>query len=459
MKKKILVMLFSLILIPLVTAQIAVQDEVVKNVLTPEETASFTLSITNGGSSSDVFGISIGDTNWRDKIEDDFLEVAAGKTAQTEIELTPNKALKPGRYSVNLRVYSRTQPETFIDHLLVVDVIAYEDLISASIESNPDGLDPRRENLIRLNLKNKNSIGLKGIKVTLESSLFEDSREVDFLPAELRNEEFQVNLDENIERGDYDVRILVELNGNKLVDKTEKIKVGSYKDVTDDESVNNAFLLTERKFVKHNSGNIETTETYKARVTTFESYFTSVYPAPTKAFRENGGYYYQWNFILKPGESYKISVSTSYRTPISIVIVTILLLGLLYYTFGTKVSIKKRILTVKSGNNVNMKVLLIVKNESRKALKNLTLIDYLPKGTKVPAEFGVPKPNKVSRGSGTEMLLWRLDNMVKGEERVVSYRVKDNYDVPGIHVPRAIVKYRVGERDVVTKSNKNFVNL
>ena len=459
MKKKILVMLFSLILIPLVIAQIAVQDEIVKNVLTPEETASFTLSLTNGGSSADVFGISIGDTNWRDKIEDDFLEVAAGKTVKTSIELTPNKGLKPGRYSVNLRVYSRTKPEIFIDHLLVIDVIAYGELLSSSIESNPDGLDPRKENLIRLNLKNKNSIELKNIEIKLESSLFEDSRVVDFLPAELRSEEFQVNLDKDTEKGEYDVRTLIELNGNKLVDKTEKVKVGFYKDVTDDESVNDAFLLTERKFVKHNNGNVETTETYKARVSTFESYFTSVYPAPTKSYRENGGYYYQWDFALKSGESYKINVSTSYRTPISIVIVLVLLLWLLYYTFGTKVSVNKRILTVKSGKTVNMKVLLIVKNESRKAIKNLTLIDYLPKGTKVPAEFGVPKPNKVSRDAGTEMLLWRLDNMVKGEERVVSYRVKDDYDVPGIHVPRAIVKYRVGERDIVVKSNKNFVNL
>ena len=459
MKKKSLVILLVLLLIPFATAQIAVDDTIVKNILTPEETASFTLSITNGGTSSDVFGISIGDTNWRDKIEDDFLEVEAGKVVKTNIELTPVKELKPGRYSINLRVYSRTDSNIFVDHLLVVDVIAYNDLLSASIESNPDGLDPRRENLLRLSLKNKNSIELKDVKITLKSSLFEDSRAVDFLPAELRNEEFQINLDKNTEKGEYDVIILVELNENILVDKTEKIRVGFYKDVTEDESVNDGFLLTERKFVKHNSGNIETTETYKARVTRFESYFTSVYPTPAKTYKENGNYYYQWNFVLKPGESYKVNVTTSYRTPISIIIVAILMLWILYYTFGTKVTVKKRILTVKSGTTVNMKVLLIVKNEGRKIIKNLTLVDYLPKGTKVPAEFGVPRPSKVSRESGTEMLLWRLDNIVKGEERVVSYRVKDNYDVPGIHVPRAIIRYRIGERDVVAKSNKNFVNL
>ncbi len=451
--------LLILLLAPFVTAQIAADDDVVKNILTPDETASFTLSVTNVGESSDVFGISIGDTNWRDKVEDDFLEVGARKTAKTNIELTPIKGLKPGRYSINLRIYSRTNSAMFVDHLLVVDVIAYEDLLSASIESNPDGLDPRRENLLRLSLKNKNSIELKDVKITLKSPLFEDSREVEFLPAELRNEEFQVALDKDTEKGEYDVRILAELNENVLVDKTEKIRVGFYKDVTDDESVNEGFLLTEKKFAKHNSGNIETTETYKARVTKFESYFTSVYPASTKSYKENGNYYYQWNFILKPGESYKINVTTSYRTPISIIVVAILMLWILYYTFGTRITVKKRILTVKSGVTVNMKVLLIVKNDGRKIIKNLTLIDYLPKGTKVPAEFGAPRPNKVSRESGTEMLLWRLDNMVKGEERVVSYRVKDNYDMPGIHVPRAIIKYRIGERDIVVKSNKNFVNL
>lgn len=406
-----------------------------------------------------MFGISIGDSNWRDKIEDDFLEVGTEKTAKTKVELTPSRGLKPGRYSVNLRVYSRTTPEIFADHLVLVDVIAYEDLVSANLEFNPDGLDPRRENLIRLGLKNKYSIELKDVKISLTSPLFEDSRTVEFLPAELRNEEFEVNLDKNIENGEYDLRILVELNGNTLVDKTEKVQVGFYKDVTDDESVNEGFLLTERKFVKHNGGNVETTETYKARVTFFESYFTSVYPAPTKAFKENGMYTYQWNFVLGPGDSYKINVTTSYRTPISILVVAVLALWLLYYTFGSKITVKKRILTVRSGKTVNMKVLLIVKNESRKAIKYLTLIDYLPKGTNIPAEFGIPKPSKVSRESGTEMLLWRLDNMVKGEERVVSYRVKDNYDAPRIHVPRAIVKYRIGERDIVAKSNKNFVNL
>ena len=43
MKKKSLVILLFLLLIPFVTAQIAVDDDVVKNVLTPEDFFAFKL--------------------------------------------------------------------------------------------------------------------------------------------------------------------------------------------------------------------------------------------------------------------------------------------------------------------------------------------------------------------------------------------------------------------------------
>ena len=153
--KKLLFLVLALFLVPIVSAQLEISDKIVKNTIIPDESASYVIYIKNTGNSPDIFGISVSDVNWREKIENNFLNIGSGETVNTNVELAPNNGLKGGRYSINLRVYSRNNPDNFEDFPVDVDLISYEDLISAVIETNPNGIDPRRENLVRINIKNR----------------------------------------------------------------------------------------------------------------------------------------------------------------------------------------------------------------------------------------------------------------------------------------------------------------
>src|SRR3989344_813687 len=440
--KKLLFLVLALFLVPIVSAQLEISDKIVKNTIIPDESASYVIYIKNTGNSPDIFGISVSDVNWREKIENNFLNIGSGETVNTNVELAPNNGLKGGRYSINLRVYSRNNPDNFEDFPVDVDLISYEDLISAVIETNPNGIDPRRENLVRINIKNRYNVEIKTLDIS---------------PAELKSEDFNIVLDEDTKKGEYDLSVLVTYNGNVLVDKKEKINVGFYKEINNDESLKEGFLLKTKKVVKENNGNMDTQEVYKERFNSFESLFTSVYPEPNLIYKEEGSVYYQWDIILTPGEVHKIEIITNYRTPLSILLVLVIVLWLAYITFGNRVTIKKKVLTVRSGKELYMKIMVVVKNEGKGKVNSMSILDYLPDGAELPNQYSTVKPYKHQKTSRGIALMWKLSDFVGGEERVISYRFKVKPRTDKVIMPRAIVKYKRGMKFSTSRSNKNTV--
>jgi len=420
--KKLLFLVLALFLVPIVSAQLEISDKIVKNTIIPDESASYVIYIKNTGNSPDIFGISVSDVNWREKIENNFLNIGSGETVNTNVELAPNNGLKGGRYSINLRVYSRNNPDNFEDFPVDVDLISYEDLISAVIETNPNGIDPRRENLVRINIKNRYNVEIKNVEIKLSSPLFEEIKTLDISPAELKSEDFNIVLDEDTKKGEYDLSVLVTYNGNVLVDKKEKINVGFYKEIN-----------------------------------SFESLFTSVYPEPNLIYKEEGSVYYQWDIILTPGEVHKIEIITNYRTPLSILLVLVIVLWLAYITFGNRVTIKKKVLTVRSGKELYMKIMVVVKNEGKGKVNSMSILDYLPDGAELPNQYSTVKPYKHQKTSRGIALMWKLSDFVGGEERVISYRFKVKPRTDKVIMPRAIVKYKRGMKFSTSRSNKNTV--
>jgi len=455
--KKLLFLVLALFLVPIVSAQLEISDKIIKNTIVPDESASYTIYIKNTGNSPDVFGIAVSDVNWREKIENNFLNIGSGETVNTDVELTPNNGLKGGRYSINLRVYSRNNPDNFEDFPVDVDLISYGDLISAIIETNPNGIDPRRENLVRINLKNRYNVEIKNVEIKLSSPLFEETKTFDIAPAELKSEDFNIVLDEDTEKGEYDLNVLITHNGNILVDKKEKINVGFYKEINNDESLEEGFLLKTKRVVKENSGNIDSKEVYKERFDSFESIFTSVYPEPNLIYKGEGSVYYQWDITLTPGEVYKIEIITNYRTPLSILLVLVIVLWLVYITFGNRVTIKKKVLTVRSGKELYMKIMIVIKNEGRGKVNSMSILDYLPDGAESPSQYSSVKPYKHQKTSRGIALMWKLSDLVGGEERVISYRVKVKPKTSAVVMPRAIVKYKRGRKFSTSRSSRNTV--
>ena len=455
--RKLIIVVIALFLLPLVSAKLTVTDEAVKNVIMPDEGASFNIDVSSEDA-SDNYGIITTDSNWRLKGKSS-IDLEQGKKQSIKLEFYPIGAVKPGSYSVNLRVYSNTKPENFADHPIFIKLVSPAELIEAGFEYNPQGLDPKKENLVKLNVKNKNPISLDDVKIKIESSLFDDERIISLLPSESRSEELRVSFKDFIEKGSYEVRLLVTMKDKTLIDRTEKINVGYYSDVTDDNAAQEGFLIKNIKVIRENKGNVVADEEYSLRLNSFEKTFTSVHPEPTEINSKDGLYYYKWDFKINPGDSYRIEIKTDYRTLLISLILGIVIIIVAYHFFKKDVSIKKKVLTIRYGGGISeMKVLLIIKNKGR-ALKHVQVTDRLPKIIKKPVEFGIVKPASFRHEMGEGIFTWNLEGLVRNEERVISYKIKSDIKVIGkMHIPVAIGRYRTKTGNLVTvKSNKNII--
>lgn len=461
MKRLIFVLSVVLLLLPLLLpvahAALSVTEEAEKNIILPGEGAAYFLELHNAGE-KDSFGLTVTDTNWRLKGKSN-VDMEAGQKQRVKIELIPFGTLKPGSYSVNIRLYSKSTAE-IVDKPLVVNYVAFSDLVEARLEYNPAGLDPRRENLVKVHLRNKNNIPLDNLKMKLESSLFSDERSMSLLPLESRDEELRVSFTDFIEKGSYEVKMLITMGDKTLVDRAEKVAVGFYNDVTEDSVVEEKFLRKTIRMVRENRGNTVSDEEFSVRLSSFEKTFTSAHPLPSNVEQKDGLYYYTWVFKINPGDSYMIEVKTNYLRPLLILLLVILLGVFGYWMFKKDVLLEKKVLTIKSGEGISeMKILLIVKNRGA-AMKHFQVVDKLPKIIKKPAEFGVVKPASFRHTEmGEGVITWSLENLVRGEERVISYKVKCDVHVVGrLHIPIAILRYRNKAGNlVIVESNRNIV--
>lgn len=461
MKKLIVFMGIFLLLVSIsYAASFEITSEAVNDIIIKNGDAIFDVTIKNNQDHTDSITYVLSDLNW--DWEKKFFSIGRNMQTSFELKLTAPEDIQPGIYNLNLKVYSQNDPDVYDYESLIVKVLDYSDLLSIEdlSKSIPQGLDPRKNNLVRLNLKNRNNIELENVNIKLESKLFNREFVYDFSPLAGRTEEFYVDIEDTLKEGNYDVRVLAMQGDNVLIDRTDKIRVAYYSDIQENKEESSGFLTKKLIITRENKGNIDSVEEYKLSLNSFEKTFTRASPKPTNIEKKEGVYFYIWDFELGPGESYRIIVNTNYRDPIILLILFGFMVYILYTVLQGGISLKKKVLTLKTGAGISdMKILLILKNRGNKTIKNVKLIDTLPRVVKTPEEFGTLKPDQIKKSSeGNKMLIWGLDNLIGKEERVISYRLRSDLHVIGrFGIHRAVAIYKKGSRHVMAKSNSNVV--
>jgi hypothetical protein len=168
-----------------------------------------------------------------------------------------------------------------------------------------------------------------------------------------------------------------------------------------------------------------------------------------------------WFFSVEPGEDYVVTITIDYR-PALVAILVLLLLGLIaYYVFTKRVSMKKEVFKLKYSTEglSDFKVLLHVKNNSTKPIKDVTVVDRLPRVIQPSMEFGTLQPTGVQRGSKGVRMMWKISELVSGEERIISYEVKPRMNIIGkFTLPTALGKFKTkSKRTVRIRSNRAHV--
>lgn len=149
-----------------------------------------------------------------------------------------------------------------------------------------------------------------------------------------------------------------------------------------------------------------------------------------------------WEVLgLQPGESKSITYKIDY-VPVAIAIVILMFLTW-YFVFSIRtLNIRKRILQKKMINEGSeFTVGVELKNRTGSDIKDVIIRDFIPSAFKVIYTPG-PKPTKRETSMGTE-LKWKIENLTKGEERILTYRIMPVFGVYGqVKLSGATMRFR-----------------
>ena len=448
------ILAFTLLLNFVHAAEVSVKVVPVQDVALSGSPAIFDVEITNNGPRGEVKAI-VTDFNWRKDSDYGFYTIDGGSTIQDTFKLSPIGTLAPGKYSVNVRIYATRSPEDYVDQAFVIDVVSYGKLLDAKLDYNPQGLSPNKENLLTLKLINPYNINLNSVNIKVRSGIFDKDLVSNIGKKETKDLPFSAELG-NVNEGDYEVNVFGLVDNNVVINLSRMIKVASYTDIKETKKEEFSFLVKILEVGRTNYGNTVSKEVYSKILSSFDNLFTKVTPDPSNVEKLGGAYKYSWEFSLNPGDSYSVSIKTDYGKPILIFILIVLLIYLIYKRANAGLKITKKVLMLRSreGNVVGLKVLLILKN-SGSALKNIHLTDNIPGLLELPHEYGTLKPSSTKQGVAGSGGVWDIHELIKGEERVISYKMKSRVSgLSKLTIPRAICRYKDGMGKIyIARSN------
>ena len=435
-------------------ADVRVKVTPVQDVALPGSPAVFDIEITNLGGRGEIKAV-VTDFNWRKDSNYGFYTIEGGGTIKDTYKISPSGNLNPGIYSVNIRFYATANPEDYLDQGFTISVVPYESLVDVNLEYNPQGLSPDKENLVILKLKNKYKIELDNLNFKLRSEITNQDFVTNLGKQEEKDFPFSVILG-NVREGDYEVNVFGLFKDKTIANATRIVKVAAHSDIKESKKEEFSFLVKTSEVSRINNGNTISKEIYTKTVSSFENLFTKSTPEPTSVEKSSGAYKYVWQFTLNPNDSYVVITKTNYGRPILNLLILALLIYVAYGQLNRGLKITKKVLMLKSseGHIIGLKVLLILKN-SGAAIKHIRLSDTIPGLLELPHEYGTLKPSSIKHSVVGSYVMWDIPELIKGEERVLSYKMKSKVTGLGkLNIPRAVCRYKdKDEKLYITRSN------
>jgi hypothetical protein len=417
------------------------------------ESAEFSLKITNKAATTQRYSIyslqsgqgwNVGPSPLKDKI----IELGAGKSHTTKIVAQPIETFSPGIYYVHVAIES-DKGERYSQALKVYlspeNQGGYLPSISAKIDMD-EKVNPQDPISIKLFLDNKNPKDLSGLTIKIQSDMPEFAKEIttDLAPLDKKTVEFTITPNPYQQPKDYTLFFVFEHEGEVAKIMERKVEIlslipGFNAEVTEE----NIFLKVFKEVKVSNEGNTINTQEVKIPVSFGASLFVSSEEGVVKKI--DGKRYLTWENALAPGESKVLNYVVNYRI-ILYVVILVMILAFFYWYVQTPIIISKKAQTTKSDEGAlsEIKIVLDVKNNSKKTVKNVTIKDLVPGIANVEKslELGTLRPKEVKHTKQGTKVIWHLTELEVHEHRVISYKVKAKLNIVGtFSLPRAIVKF------------------
>ena len=465
-KKGVLLFLGMLLLASIVHAQsFSVDVGIINNTITFDQDAKFKLTISNNLAIDQLFRIKTFEYPMWDIRTDPLynpitLYVPAAKSKSIEILVDPLGIITLGVYDVNVNVKSETQKEA-INVPVRVSIVSpsagkYVPTVILTIMMDPK-IDPTKPIPIKIKLDNQNPLEYKELTVKLDSSLIKDVVKAKLDKKEKKIIELTKEIDPKTEPKE-DTLVVSVLSGDSVIDtKVERIEVIGHKELTKEETSTKTFLKNTKNLKYANVGNTRYAGNVQIESSFYTRLFTSSKPKGT-FIKEGKDYYLSWNVDVPIGESIKIEVTENYR-PLLFIVLLLIIVGFLYVSYRSPLILRKTATNIetKEGGVSELKVVLTIVNRSRSPLKDIEIVDRIPKiiDLEKGLSIGTLHPSKVLKHEkyGT-MVKWVIDELGADDERVISYKIRSHLSILGeFTLKAAAAKFRFRGQEVITHSN------
>ena len=371
-------------------------------------------------------------------IEPSILSLKKGETKSINIKVRSlDTALANKNHLTKIEGKSLTT-----SHKITIDlntfVIAEKDLIQI-VPKLPEVVAPGEINPLQISFKNRGNIEFEDLELYLTSEVWNENAVLSFEAYENKTEFYSMDLKPGTKSGEYTLSARL-YKGKELKGESKtKFTIGTNQDIEEKEESEKGIFVKQVEIVSKNDGNAPVKRTLDFELGLFNRIFTQTSP---KAEVIGGKYF--WEFTVEPGEEVIVKVTTDYRPGLIGLVVFAAFISLLVYIFTRGVRIKKRVFKIRHPvhGDSEVKVMLHVKNKDNQEAHNIKVIDLIPNTVKLTHEYGTLKPEKAQQGARGIRLIWTLETLSPGEERIISYNARVEKNIIGaVYLPPASTQY------------------
>lgn len=452
MKKRILTFIvFFALLTSIVFAQnaIVLGKQTQEAVISPLGEAKFTVKVTNSQNVDDIFVLELSDVAWSLRAADTpdvttGIMLDPGESKTSLLYMKPSENAAEGTHYLELRVKS-TNTGKYTSELFVVKVdpkvVDYS--IKIPVDVLETSIDPARTNSVKVLIKNPYPVYLQNISVSASSKFLNKNVVVEISPKSEKIIDFSLNIDSSTPKQEDIMGVSVKQLGKEIGSAKETLSIKEYKlPYKQDLSAEKGFLSTIYRYTFTNTEKAQKTQDIMVeKISTFGLLTTN--PVAEAAVFDNKDYFLWKAVALKPDETHNVVIVKDYRQ-FAVGILVIILIIILYYAFRSPIIVAKRGygLHKKDTGNNEIKVVLHIKNRSRRFIEKVRVLERLPIIHRVEPDFGPETPEpKFRRSHDGIMLDWDI-SLAPKEERVFTYKIKSTLPIVGEYTLRpCVVQY------------------
>ncbi|MEI6732203.1 MAG: hypothetical protein WCK90_06020 [archaeon] len=303
-------------------------------------------------------------------------------------------------------------------------------------------------------IRNVQNALLEDLKIHSTSEFFESVQTITLKPFETKNVSIKLNGEKmkKLNAGTYPVESEIQLGSAKVKDSGE-IKYLE-KEGLSVKTETTGFLVRKTTTTKTNEGNVPVVARIDMSRDVLTRLFTTYSYEPDSVKRNTLTVDYIWEKKLGPTDTLVVSSTTNYTFPFILLLLVIVIAVFTKIYSKTNVNVTKQVSYVKTqGGEFALKVRLHV--NASKFVENVKLSDFIPSSMKLYENYGsIP-----DRMEGRQMI-WNIDRLNAGEERVFSYIVYSKINVVGRFElpPASAVFEREGKVENVDSNRAFFVS-